>query len=34
MVRVTLLSGDVWLIPELGGVLHKLDVHLDVRVPI
>lgn len=31
---LTLLSGDVWLVPELGCVLDKLHIHLNVRIPI
>lgn len=31
---LTLLSGDVWLVPELGGVLDELDVHLNVWITI
>lgn len=33
-LTLTLLSGDVWLVPVLGGVLDKLDIHLDVRITI
>lgn len=31
---LTLLSGDVWLVPELGRVLDKLDIHLNVWITI
>lgn len=31
---LTLLSGDVRLVPVLGRVLNKLDVHLNVRIAI
>lgn len=31
---LTLFSGDVWLVPELGGVLDKLDIHLNVWITI
>lgn len=31
---ITLFSGDLRLVPELGRVLDKLDIHLDVWTTI
>ncbi len=33
-LTLTLLSGDVWLVPVLGGVLNKLNIHLNVWITI
>lgn len=33
-ISFTLLSRDFWLVPVLGGVLDKLDIHLNVWITI